>query len=398
MTAVFNSDVTLTWEISPGEGPLETPVWVDVSDKLRSFETNRGRSRVLDEMQAGHGVIVAKNDSGDFDPGNSSGTYFGDLGPMTPTRIRATENAVTYDLFYGMILALPQQTIHNVYGEVVMPIVDGFKTLAMDEQEHTEVEELSGTRIGNLLDVVGWPGGRRDIDAGAHTVAGITDEFDSALGAIQRTVLVENGLFWIAGNGDATFRDGNTRIEDDSIQATFSDDGADLAWDGNDGITPIYDEDQVWNRATVTRVDGVEQTGSDATSITLHGPRDLHASETLHVADGEAAALRDWWIAEFKDADREGVERLDVHPERGTSYWASVLGLEIWDKVNVERTPPGSALIDLDYYVEGISHSVTKAGGRREWVTTFQLSPDLPFSDWWVLGTSLLGTDTRLGY
>jgi len=26
------------------------------------------------------------------------------------------------------------------------------------------------------------------------------------------------------------------------------------------------------------------------------------------------------------------------------------------------------------------------------------MSPDLPYSDWWILGTAELGTDTRLAY
>jgi hypothetical protein len=267
----------------------------------------------------------------------------------------------------------------------------------MLEDDLTESAEFSGTRIGNLLDTAGWPAGWRDLDTGTHMVQALSEEFDSVLGQIHRSVLVEQGLFWVAGDGDATFRDANTRIQDKtSATATFSDDGADLRYVD---LVLSYDDGQLWNKSTVTRVStvgvGTSQTASDASSIGEFGERHLHLAETLHVANGEALALADWLVMEHKDV-RVRVPELVVKPEDDTALWPEALGLELLDRVNVERQFTGDDF-DEDNHVEGVSHDVRMVGGRS-WTTTFQLSPVLPFDDWWILGTSELGADTRLGY
>ena len=403
MSVAWDSDVTLTIEAAFGYGVFETPTWTDISQYVRSIETVRGRSAILDQTQAGEMVLTLKNDDSRFEPDNSSGPYSGNLIPLVPVRFQAEENSITFDIWRGYIRGWPQQTRHNVYGDVVAPCVDAFHILAMLEEEITEAEELSGTRIGNLLDRAGFPAGLRDLDAGTHSVAALSAEWNSILGEIRRTELVEQGLFHIAGNGDATYRDGVTRLEDTTIQATFSDDGADIAWVGDDGIEPTLDTAQIWNQAEVTRVGSTStQTATDAASVTAYGPRTLSLSETLHVADGEASALADWVVSEYKDADRTRVRALRIEPQGDPSNrWPVALGLELWDKVNVERTPSSSSsTIDRDHFIEGIQHTVRLkgSGGGAWWETRFQLSPELAHTDWWVLGQSELGTDTRLGY
>jgi len=395
MTAAYDSDVDVTVEAAFGYDPLATPTWTDISAYVRGFTINRGRSRLLDDMKAGKAQITLDNTDSRFDPAHTGGAYSPDVKVFTPIRIQADYNAATYDLFRGFAESWPQTYPGMKDSVVVLPCVDGFRLLAMYEAELTEIAEDAGTRIDNLLDTAGWPGGAwRDTDSGNHVVAALDAEFSSVLGEIKRAVLVEQGLFWIAGDGTATFRDGNTRLEDDSIQATFSDDGNDLAYTS---IQLDHDDSQLWNKAVVTRSDGTAQTASDATSIGDHGERDLHLSETVHVADGEANALAEWLVSEFKDI-RVRVPALTVKPGQDPSnLWPKALGLEFLDKVNVERTPPSGTTVDVDCYVEGVSHTVSMVGGRR-WETTFQLSPDLQHTDFWILGTSELGTETRLGY
>ena len=394
MSASFDSDVAVWVEAAFGDDPLATPTWVDISTFVRQFSTKRGRNRVLDDMQAGVATIVLDNTDSRFDPNDTGSPHSPNVRVFTPIRIRAVHNSITYDVYRGFATGWPQTYPGFKDSVVVLNCVDGFKLMAMYEAELTESQEASGTRIGNLLDTMSWPAGWRDINTGTHTVAAITAEFGSVLDEIKGATLVEQGLFWIAGDGDATFRDGNTRIQDDTIQAVFSDDGSDLAYSG---IQVDYDDTQLWNKAVVTRTGGTAQTASDATSIGDFGERDLHLSNTGHVADGEANALAEWLVDDNKDI-RTRVSQLTIKPGGDpVNLWPAAFGLELWDKVNVERTPIGADTLDVDCYVEGIAHTVTMVGGRR-WTTTFQLSPDLGHSDWWILGTSELGTDTRLGY
>lgn len=396
MTASYNTDVDITIEVAFGDDVFDTsPTWVDITDDVRTFSTVRGRSRVIDQMQAGQALLTVSNSSGDYNPANTAGTHYPGVRVMNPIRIQADYDSTTYDLFRGFVetwnAEFPSAAKDNVS---VVKCIDGFRLFAMYEGDWTQSAALSGTRVGNILTAVGWPAGWRDIDSGTHTVAALSTEFDTALSQLHRTALVEQGLFFIAGDGDATFRDGNTRIEDQaSVAETFSDDGSDLKYvDAH----LVYDDSQLWNQATVTRIDGEAQTSTDSTSVGDYGQRDLHLSSTLHYADGEAFSLAGWLVMEHGNV-LVRVPELTVKPERDPSnLWAPVLSLELLDRVNVEKTLPGDDFDD-DFHVEGVSHNVRMVGGRS-WETTFQLSPKLPHDDWWILGTSELGTDTRLGY
>ena len=395
MTATWDTDVDLTVEIAPGDGPFATPTWVDVSAFVRAISTSRETSVILDEVQAGVMTVTLDNTDSRFDPNNTSGPYTPDLGVGTPIRTFAVHNSITYPIWRGFATGWPQEYPGIADSVVVVPCVDGFRYLAMFEEELTESEEVSGTRIGNLLDTVGWPAGWRDINAGSHTIAAIAAEFGTALDEIRQAVLVEQGLFWIAGDGDATFRDATTRIQDRTVQATFSDDGADLSY--SFPLIP-HDDSQLWNKVRVTREGGIEQTASDSTSITNHGQADLHLSNTEHVSDGEANALSEWLVSEYAEV-RFSMTQLVLYPMKDpVNLWPVALGLEFWEMVNVERTPSSSSTIDVNCFVQSISHEITKIGEMR-WDTTLQLSADLANgADYWVLGTSTLGTSTRLGY
>ena len=52
--------------------------------------------------------------------------------------------------------------------------------------------------------------------------------------------------------------------------------------------------------------------------------------------------------------------------------------------------------LNEDFYVEAIRHKVRRAGFRHD--VTFDLSAAAGFSDFWVLGSSTLGTATKLNY
>lgn len=397
MSSSFNSDVEVTVEIAFGDDVYETsPTWVEVTSDVREFHTQRGRSRVLDQIQAGVATLALNNSSGDYNPENTAGTHHPGVRVFNPIRIQATYSSTTYDLYRGFVESWDQRAAEGGKDPVaVVKCVDAFRLLAMYETEFTENAQNTGTRVGNLLDEAGWPASWRALDTGNHEVQSLVAEFDSVLNQIQRAALVEQGIFYIDGDGTATFKDGNTRIQDKgSVSATFSDDGSDLRYVD---LQLVYDDSQLWNRAAVTRQEGTEQTSSDATSIADYGQRDLILAETIHLRDGEALALADWLVMENKDV-RVRAPELVIKPEDQATLWPHALGREFLDRVNIERTKDVAGDdFDEDCHIEGIAHDVTMVG-QRSWTTTFQLSPKLPHDDFWVLGTSELGTDTRLGY
>ncbi len=103
---------SLVVEFSPGEGPFDTPVWVDISDLVLAASWEIGRMDELEPFPQGEATIVLKNGDRLFDPEYTAGTYYGLLLPRVPFRIRATHSAVTYDLFYGFVEGGWEQTWH----------------------------------------------------------------------------------------------------------------------------------------------------------------------------------------------------------------------------------------------------------------------------------------------
>jgi len=94
---------TFVVEMSPGTGPFDTPSWVDISDRFLRATIDVGRDDELSGFPPGECTLVLRNTDRQLDPEYTAGTYFGDLNPRVPFRLRVTHSAVTYDLFYGFV-------------------------------------------------------------------------------------------------------------------------------------------------------------------------------------------------------------------------------------------------------------------------------------------------------
>jgi hypothetical protein len=90
-------------EIAFNDSPyVVSPTWVDVSDRCRSFSSDRGRQDDWGTF-SGSASVVLDNRDRRFDPFNTAGIYYGKLTPRRQIRIRATYGGSTYDVFRGFI-------------------------------------------------------------------------------------------------------------------------------------------------------------------------------------------------------------------------------------------------------------------------------------------------------
>lgn len=123
-----DADTALAVEVSFTTGALATPVWVDITADVRSWDTSRGRSRELERFQPGRATVVLGNLSRQYDSVYEDGPYYGYLRPMRRMRIRETFNGTTYPVFDGYvdrwILDYPG-TGHDATATLVA--TDGFK-------------------------------------------------------------------------------------------------------------------------------------------------------------------------------------------------------------------------------------------------------------------------------
>jgi hypothetical protein len=130
MSVAWFDGVTVTVEVAFTTAPLaSSPSWTDVSDYVRGYSINRGRSDEFSKFGPGTASVTFSNRDRRFDPEYAAGAYFGNLNPMKKIRIRATYSAVAYDLFVGFVQGWPQDYEFTFDSTVTVQCVDGSRIL-----------------------------------------------------------------------------------------------------------------------------------------------------------------------------------------------------------------------------------------------------------------------------
>jgi len=131
----------------------------------------------------------------------------------------------------------------------------------------------------------------------------------------------------------------------------------------------------------------------DATSQTAFGKR-TWPSKTKFIPDtDEALDWADFNLSIYKDPT--AVLRMTYFANRDTNAINEMLDRDISERVTVVADTTADLSIDRDFFIEAVSH---KIGANRLHEVTYLLSEAVQFSDFWVLNTSALGTNTRLAY
>lgn len=269
--------------------------------------------------------------------------------------------------------------------------------------------DLTGERLERVLDVVGWPAGDRDLDTGQAVLGPARWDPDTKALAYGRLLeATEQGTLYIdhRDGGKLRFRSRHAALastESTVSQATFTDELGDDTNVHYSGIEIDYDETEIVNSVTVNWVGG-SVTVTDATSVADNGEQTLTIS-TLLEDPAEAVGLGEWVVSHLKDP-KVRVRSITVKATgrrpgstQADTTWEQVLGRKFGDRVTVIRHPQGVGdPIETDVIIDGIDHQiggVGAAGGINTWTTRFSCTPAETFT-YWVLGTSELGTDTRL--
>lgn len=387
-------NVTLTISLGFGSGPFEIfPSWTDISAFCRGFNISRGRSSVLDRFDTGTGTIIVENVDGRFDPINTSSPYSPNLKIGTPVRIQVVHSAVTYTLFRGMVDSWPiQYSNAGQYSQLEIPVTDLFPLLAGTNLDGvTYPAQEAQARVAAVLDTVGWPVSWRSFGSGQALVTGGTLEGITAAEHLEEVAAVEAGTFFISADGTATFQ-ARTAGNALSSTATFGTGGGEVEFDE---FARSYDKDQLYNIVQATRPEGVMQSATDATSVTAHGPLTLEISGPFE-NDNAAKNVAEWQVGRLANTVNR-ITTLSIDPDKSpAAFWPVAAGTELREGVTVKFSPPGGGTaINQLSSVEGVDHSLTD---DEVWTTTFRLWPLSTFEtqSYWILGTSQLGTGTRL--
>ena len=391
----FGVDLVLGDLGSPlGTGVLSdaasTPV--DITSLVNTVTINRGRDRILDRHEAGRSTVTFTDTTGTFDPDN--GTYSDKILPMRQLKVTATYSGVVYTIYSGFIDEWDYTyTPGEAAAFVTLVATDAFRILNLTDVTTVagaSAGDLTGTRIGEILDEISWPTSSRDFSTGITTCQADPGTTRDTLSACQTIVDTELGAFFTKTNGVLKFMDRNAIVIAHAGSPTvYVDTGAGIYYES---IDFDIDDTILANDVTVQREGGTAQNVSDATSIGSFFLRDLSRTGLLMDSDADALLQAKAILNQRKDPDlRIGSITIDAYQDTSDRVIAA-LGTELFDPIKVTRTQPGGGTVTRTLSVQGIEHVITPSS----WKTTFQTAEKildgfiLDSSTSGVLGTSAL--------
>ena len=379
-----------------GDGRLGTniladsaAVIVDVSNVVDSVSTKRGRSATADEFQTGTLTLRIVDQNGDFNPQNLSSPYTGLLDPMKKVSITATWQGQVYDMFAGFITSYTTTTPKNANDVVYTTItaVDATR-LAQNAQISTvtgaTAGDLSGTRINQILNTIGWPSSARDVDAGLTTLQNDPGTARTALAALQTATNSEYGAIYVGTDGSWVFQDRTVTVA--SIGGTptvFNDNGTDI---GYANAVWRLDDTLIFNQANVTRTGGTVQTATNQASIDKYFAHTYNQQNLLMETDAVALDYARAYVASRAETSiRCDAIELDLYTDNYNTGITAALDLDFFDPVTITTNQPGASTLTKTLQVFGVAHSVTP----NRWRTTFTTLE--PVIDGFILDSSIYG-------
>jgi hypothetical protein len=371
-----------------------TAVTVDVSDLVDSIRTNRGRTALSDVFQTGTMSLRIIDQTGAFNPMNPASPYAGLLTPMRKVTITATYGTTTYPIFAGYITSYDTTTPKDV-GEVVyttVQAVDGFRLFQnaqITTVASTSAGQTSGTRIGKLLDAVGWPVGMRDVDTGQTTLQADPGTLRTSLGAMQTVTSTEYGSLYMDAFGNLVFQD--RQLTSSSVAGTpvdFNDNGTGISY--NNAVWKL-DDTLVFNKASITRTGGTAQVASNQASIDKYFLHSYQEQNLLMETDAEALNNAQAFVASRQETSiRCDAVTLDLYTANYDAGITAALALDFFDPITVTTTQPGSSTLTKTLQIFGVSHDI-KPSNWKTTLTTLE-----PIIDSFIIGTNygILGTNT----
>jgi outer membrane lipoprotein SlyB len=374
-----------------GEGIFGTNVFadssaviVDVSDRVNSIQTNRGRNPVADEFQTGTMSLRIVDQNGDFNPQNPASPYYNLLTPMKKVQITATYSGVTYPIFSGFITSYvnsqPKDATEVAY--TTIQAVDAYR-LAQNAQISTvtgaAAGNLSGTRINQILDQISWPATMRDVDAGLTTLQADPGTNRTSLAALQTVANSEYGAVYVNASGSFVFQDRTVTVS--SIGGTptlFADDGTGIKY--ANAVWKL-DDTLVFNSATVTRVGGTAQVATNSASIAKYFIHSYFLNNLLMQTDTVALDYARAYVASRAETSiRCDAVELDLYsPDYNTGIIAA-LNLDFFDPITVITTQPGGSTLDKTLQIFGVGMNITP----NSWKTVFTTLE--PIIDGFIIG------------
>ena len=334
--------------------------YTDVTTNIVSIDIQRGRSTETDLFQAGSASIALRNNSREFDPLNTAGTYFGKIVPRIPVKVSAGATQIFTGYIYDLDFEYQPPSGGRDVSVVQMNCIDAFSVLG--EQflsAFTPTSQGSGARVTAVLDrsEVSFPAALRDIRTGSSTLGTqLVAAQTNVLDYLQQIAASEQGFLFVAGDGKLTFL-GRNDVVSVTTSMTFADDGTNTKYQT---FAVAYGAELLYNRVVTTRSAGSTFTATDATSIAKYLTKTLTLDDLLVSTDAQAQNIGTNLLAKYKEPELRFSEVSTVI-EANTAAFTNVVALEIGKTVSVKKSylTGAPASVTRTCVVQGLSHRIT---------------------------------------
>lgn len=340
---------------------------VDVSDIALRVGIRRGRNRILNNFEAGTATVVLEDANGDWNPQNTAGPYYGKLLPLRKIRIWADYDdgggMQRYYIFSGYITSYDNSFRLGIdeVSSVTLQCVDAFRlfqNVNITTVAGSSAGQTTGERIDDLLDLANYPTSQRLIDVGDTTVQADPGTNRTLLAALQTLEQTELGGFFIDPEGNAVFLSrSDVSLKADQTALAFSDTGSDIAYQS---IDFAYDDTQIFNDITITRLGGTAQNVQSTSSIETYFIHSGSRSDLLMQTDSQALDQARMLLNARDEAllriDSIGLNLMD---ESATTRIVAGLESDLFTLINVTKTAQASSTFTLELFVQGVQHDIT---------------------------------------
>jgi hypothetical protein len=364
---------------------------VDVSQYVLRASIRRAYNRTSDSFTAGNAAVRIVDQTGLFNPANTSSPLYGKILPMRKIRFTGTFNSVEYALGSMYIQSWKYQSPTGFDPAYVdLNCVDGFQLLNLNlisTVSGGSAGQTTAERISSLLDAGNWPVGMRSISTTATTtVQADTGTNRTLLAACQTVEATDLGAFYMNQQGYATFLSRNDVITlSGGTPTVFSDTGLPGTITYQKVSFDLSDFGLI-NKATVTRTGGAAQTVNAVDSQDIYF---THAVNRSIIAQTDTQALDQalMIIASRQevgsDLRMEGLT-IDASDGADSARVTAALDLDVFSPITVIQTLEGGA-VNSDTVITGVSYDITP----NSFFTTFTTAQ--PFASGFVLDSSVDG-------
>jgi hypothetical protein len=371
--------------VSPlGSSSPAEPI-VDLTPNVVKITTSRGRSIQTDTYINGTAVVRVIDPDGTWNPQNPASPYFGYLVPLRKLRISATTTTSQYFLFSGYTTeyryTYPQG---QELGYVDIYCSDAFRLFNMAQVKtvaDSGAGQSTGTRIGKILDEVGFPSNMRTIASGQSNCQADPTTLRTSLSALKNVEYSEQGAFYIQPDGTARFRDRH------DVESSIA--GTPTVFNQTGGIPYAnlvfaYNDQLIINQASMTRVGGSPQVYENASSVARYFPHSVSQENLVIDTDANALNIAATYVATRAETtiriDAMTVDLLDPAVPTDT-----LIGIDYFDVLQISNIQPEGSVITKTLQCQGLDWDITPNSMKVK-ITTLE-----PITDGFVIGSSERG-------